>query len=601
MISKTITFTNTGNEALSGYMAEIDLTATEFAFANKLSGNYIKFLDSGFELTYHIAKYDKTNSLIKVFVNVNIPANSTKEITMQTGVISNLGKRFSQIMTRKSAIDITKALYKMDSVSDSMGVGADLGLVNATLINSPQFGNVLKCNGVNGCGTIVRDWDCLSTFDMCTLSFNFALPYNHKSGSGNKMLFSKWVDASHYVFIQLLTNGKLRISANGSADTTEVFWQKFEPHSVTIRTNKDMILVRVDNIQFVRSTKVSGTGGAPFTFGAYNEGSPSQFCEAYFWDIEFTQGQYFIGKEFSRNKCIPEKKDVEYRKWEIICDVPNDLIPDGILRQEPNIIAVSTSLYLYCTDQSVAVPGISRRISTNNGVTWSDAEVLVIAGLSSNSARPFVFQDGGKIYIIYQRSSKLYISESTDGLNFTNPQIFLDVQPGYTTIENSFVIWDAVVGKYYGMCDGLKGGLWKTFIISGDTLTGMSWLYDIESYYSTVDASGGIITRLDGGGFLRKLNGVWHMWCHSYDVFRLTNSDITSDTWVRKYTNPIFVLNSRYAQEQAADFSMCEKDGVCYAAVNNSGDDTGTTGNTSIFKYEGTMEQLVSDLSIAIT
>jgi hypothetical protein len=600
MITKTITFTNTGNKALTGYMAEINLTATEFAFINKLSGNYIKYLDGSSELAYHVVKYDKTNSLIKVFVNVSIAANSTKAITMQSGVISNLGKRFSQLMTRKSVIDITKALYKMDSEHDSMGVGADLGLVNSTLVNSPQFGNVLKCNGVNACGTIVRDWDCLSTYDMCTLSFNFTLPYNHRSGSGNKMLFSKWVDASHYVFIQLLTNGKLRISANGSADTTEVFWQKFEPHSVTIRTNKHIVLVRVDNIQFVRSTPLSGTGGAPFTFGAYNEGTPSQFCEAYFWDIEFTQGQYFIGKEFSRNKCIPEKEDVEYRKWQRICDIP-DTEPDNVLRQEPNIITVGTELHLYCTDHEVAVPGVSRRISTNNGVTWSQAETLVITGLATNTARPFVFQDGGKIYIIYQRSSKLYISESTDGINFTNPQVYLDVQAGYTTIENSFVIWDADANKYYGMHDGLKGGLWKTFITSGDTLTGMSKLYDLESYYSTIDASGGVITRLDGGGFLRKLNGVWEMWCHSYDVFRLRNADITTDTWVRVYDNPMFVLNSKWAQEQAADFSMCEKDGICYAAVNNSGDSYGTTGNTSIFKYDGTMEQLVSDLSIAIT
>ena len=47
-------------------------------------------------------------------------------------------------------------------------------------------------------------------------------------------------------------------------------------------------------------------------------------------------------------------------------------------------------------------------VSTNNGVTWSEPTVLTIAGLVGVTQRPFVFQNSGKIYIIYQNGSLFY-------------------------------------------------------------------------------------------------------------------------------------------------------------------------------------------------
>jgi hypothetical protein len=601
MITKTITFNNIGNEAIVGHIAEINLTSVEFNFSKLLSGNYMHFIDNGVNLTYYVAKFDKVNSKIKVFVEVDLPADAIKTITYQSGVISDDDWSGFQLMNRRESLPITKSLYKMDYIQDSMGVGENLTLVNSLLKESPRFGNVLDCNGVNGYATIAREFDHLSTYDLCTISFSFALKYNHTVGSGVHTLFSKYVSGSNYLRIQLLNNGKLSVIANTTGVSADVFWQKFEPHSITIRINKAKVVVTVDNIQYVWAGFSTVAGGQPFTFGSFNNGSISEYTNAYFWDVEFTQGQYFIGDQFAREKWITKKPTREYNKWELVTEVPNT-DPDNIVRQEPNIITVGSELHLYSTDRSVTTPGISRRISTDNGVTWSSPAVLTIVDMVGNTQRPFVFEDEGKIYIIYQRNLKLYISESVDGLIFNNPQIFLEVPADYTSIENSCVIWDEDDGKYYGMIDGAKSGLWKTFIISGDTLLTMTRLYNIDSFYSSYDSSGGPIVRLDGGGFLRKLNGIWNMWGHSYNIFRCKNNTIANDTWSLAYpNNAIFVRSSKWAQEQCADFSMCEKGGVCYAAVNNSGDNYNTTGNTSIYKYNGTMEQLVSDLSISVS
>jgi hypothetical protein len=323
----------------------------------------------------------------------------------------------------------------------------------------------------------------------------------------------------------------------------------------------------------------------------------------YIWDIEFTQGEYFSGDQFAREKFIFKKPVNEFGKWQFICDVP-DSAPDDILRQEPNIIAVGSDLFLYTTDRSVSIPGISRRISTNNGVTWSSPTALAIAGLTENSQRPFVFTDpvSGKIYITYQRGGGLYISESTDGLNFTNSQSWQTVQADFTSIENSCITWDPDMSTYYGIIDGMKDGLWKTYVIAGSTIMTMVRLYNIESFYTALDNNGAYIVRFDGGGLLRKVNGVWHTWGHSSEIFRIKNSDITQDTWTLVYPNaPVFMRSSKWAQEQTADFSMVEKEGVCYAAINNCGDNYATTGNTSIYRYDGMTAQLFADLGIAIS
>lgn len=597
-ISKTITFDNTGNEALNNYMAEIDLTATEFSFDKILSGENMNFVDAGANLPYYVAKYNKIDSTIKAFVKVNIPANTVKAITLNTGVNSISRYKYNQLMLRKSAISITKELYNMASISDSKVVGAGMTLVNSFLIDS-QFGKVLSCNGINAYATIVRDFPSLDTYDMCTISFNFCLKKDQKYYGVSQTIFSKYVDATHYVKVSIETDNRIYIITSSGIYATPigVGFKKFEPHSISIRINKVYIDMKIDNVIGFKVLTTALTGGQPFTLGAYNNGSVSAFANVYIWDLEFTEGYNMIGVEFARNKGIPVQHDVEYKKWEYVSDVPSFVgDPDGVLRQEPSIITVGTELHLYSTDRDVAAPGISRRVSTTNGATWSSPVGVSITGLVGNSQRPFIFQDSGKIYMIYQRDGKLYISESTDGLSFTNPQIWQEVQVGFTSIENSCVYRDPDTGVYYGIVDGMNTAAsdWRMVALSGDSIMTMTKMYDVTSITPTI---------IDGGAFFKKLNGIYQVWVQSnLEIYRFKNTDITTDTWTRVYPNtPVFVLNGKCGQEQQADTSLCEKSGVCYAAVNNSGDASGTTGNNSILKYNGTLEQLVSDLSIAIT
>jgi len=597
-ISKTITFDNTGNEALLNYIAEIDITAAEFSFENMCSGNHMNFIDSGSNLPCYIAKYDKINNKIKAFVKIDIPADTIKNITLNTGVDSKMSRNFLELMSRKSALSITKELYNMDSVHDSMGVGADITLVGSSIIDS-QFGKVLDCNGIDSYATISRDFPSLDTYDMCTISFNFCFKhdktvmYSHDPPEGyvNHCIFSKYVDSTHYIKIQLNLTKKIIISTYGGVyEIPQIGFAKFEAHSVVIRINKAYLTMQIDNVIGFTVVTTAIAGGQPFTLGAYNDGSISDYADVYIWDLEFIEGYYTPGKMFARNNGVPQKGINEIAKWEYVSDVP-DTEPDGIVRQEPNIITVGSELHLYSTDKEVAIPGMSRRISINDGITWSAPVRLVIDGLTVNSQRPFVFQDSGKIYIIYQKNG-LYISESIDGINFTNSQQWMVPPEGFTTLENSCVYYDSDLSKWYGVVEGWDGTGWGAFVISGDTLLSMSKLYTIES----------IIERKKSGPHIFKINGVWQMWTQSNrEIFRHKNEDITTDTWVAVYDKPIFELTDKWGQEQQADISICEKDGVCYAAVNNSGDITGTTGNTSILKYDGTIEQLVSDLTKEIT
>lgn len=591
MTTKTITIINTGNKALSQYLAEINLTATEYSFVNKLSGYYMNFIDEGVNLPYYIVKYDKANNLIKVLLSVNIPVNTVKVITLNIGVISISGKKISQVTTRKTAIDITKSLYKMDSIHDSLSIGADLALINSVLSNS-QFGKVLNCNGVDGYATITRGFDCITTYDQCTISFNFALKYDHKAGCGDHCVFGSSTGADTDIYVQFGNDGKLNI---GGIVLTPVFWRKFELHSITIRTNKQFTSIWFDDIFIRRSNVPQLVTTQPFYFGAYKSYAQAvgRYCYCFIWDIEFTQGRYLLGDQFARNQGVVKKQDIECNKWEFVADVP-DTDPDNVLRQEPNIITVGTELHLYSTDREVAIPGVSRRVSTNNGVTWSLPVAVTIDGVSQNTQRPFVFQYNNKIYIIYQVLAGLAISESVNGIDFTNQQSFYSTPIGYDSVENSTVFNDN--GIWYGVIEGKNtaSGVWDSFVIAGATLTTMVKLYELES----------IVAGANSGPFLLKINGIWHLWVHSLypsEVFRYTNSDITTDNWMKVYTNPIFTLFNKWSQEQVADISICEKDGICYATVNNSGDGFNTTGNNSIFKYDGTLQELVSDLSIAIT
>jgi hypothetical protein len=363
--------------------------------------------------------------------------------------------------------------------------------------------------------------------------------------------------------------------------------------------NKCVTIIKIDNVEAFSGLAMTGNGGQPFTFGAYNDGTPVEFINAYFWDIEFIEGYYTLGSEFARNKCITQKHDTQIAKWDYLCDVPSGAF-DAKESGEPGILPVGNNLYLYISaDGRVASPNVGRRISTDSGVTWSVPETCVIPGANANTYRGFEFQDAGKIYIIWQKNGspeRLYISESTDGLNFTNSQIWQDIPTGFSSIENSCVYWDSATSKWYGIIDGMNTGAsdWRMVALSGNTLFTMTKMYDITS------TNAGYI---DGGSFLQKINEVWYMWVQTNQfIFCYKNTDITSDTWVLANSNPIFVLNSKWGQEQAADFVMCEKGGKCYG-VHNSCSDTyrATNGSAeSVLKYDGTKEQLVSDLVISV-
>jgi hypothetical protein len=83
--TKTITLNNTGNVALTDYMAEIDFTSPLLPFSKVIAGTGFVFLDGSMILDYYIAFYDNFTGSTRAFMKVNIPANSIKTITLNIG------------------------------------------------------------------------------------------------------------------------------------------------------------------------------------------------------------------------------------------------------------------------------------------------------------------------------------------------------------------------------------------------------------------------------------------------------------------------------------------------------------------------------------
>jgi hypothetical protein len=72
---KIITFNNTGNEALTDYMAEINLTVAPFA-------TLFYFLAGSTLLDYYIDSFDLRTGAVKIFVKISIPADSIKIVNL---------------------------------------------------------------------------------------------------------------------------------------------------------------------------------------------------------------------------------------------------------------------------------------------------------------------------------------------------------------------------------------------------------------------------------------------------------------------------------------------------------------------------------------
>jgi len=596
----TITFNNSSNpHSLNNYIAEIDFDNSYFindAFPSNIENLY--FTRNGVRLDHYIDVINTDNNELKVFVKLNIPANSTRTITMRWDETSNTSVDWDEMFQRRSAYTTTRNLYKFNSLYDSEGVGNTIELTNATLISN-DFGTVLDCNGTNAYATIEGELP-----DFGWLSFNWILKSDHQAGDGVKTIFSRYYDADNFINFRLQNNGTLNFNymweghignsyattkASWTAGSVNYFSMRFIKNDVNgwglLKLNINEITMNPHDFKTIRVT-----GGEPFTFGCYNDGSKSNFCDVQIFDFEIGEGNIPIGEELARNRGIPVFKDKEFNKWEYMLDFPSTA-PDGYLRQEPGILSIRDTLFLWNADESVGGTEISRAYSVDDGFTWS--EPIAATGLPLASCRPFAFYENDTIYIM---SSYGNIAKSLDGINFFDQQVFLSDRNG--EVQNISIINDNGIYKGFASTRGIGGG-WNSYLIEGNSLYNMD--------FKTGDSLNSILLgtyRVFSGGFLLKVDDTYHAWFHGpipSTVWRFTSENWGEDDWQYQYNGEIFTFDSEWCVDQKQDIAICEHNGYVYAAVNNSDNFPSVVGNTSIYRYEGTLKQLVSDLIITMS
>lgn len=608
------TVDNTGNiEALVDAQIAITLTAADVDIASILAdGSNLFFYTYGDVFVHSYINY-LIATTCEVYIKVSCAALSTLYVGLKLQAHA-FADDYSGVMLRRTAHASTNMLYKCDDENDSEGNGADITFTGAA-VTATKFGNVIYCDGSNDNFSIA----ILETLtDYCSFSFNFCLPDNSwDNAAGHHILCKTW-DANNYFTFYIDASGMpgsaYRWGGLGAltwAGTTKMETGRI--YSLTIRWTKVVTTIYLNGeSMFCTMVRVANAPANATTlyFGSHSAGV--EFTKCYIWDIEYNDSSLPIVYQRSHNDNVSLFNRTQTEKITAISSLP--AAPIGAYWGEGDLIIEGGVMKLYHqksysdADVTAAHNIYCLSISNDYGATWDAPITLMGYGTSIEAAfgiyQPFTFKDNGKYYVIWRRHNNniLYIAESTDGVTFSNVQVFLANTHG--TTYNCSIINDN--GIYRGLVDvGVVIDAYSSYVqyyIEGNSLLTMA--------YGVEQTTLGLTSKYNyGASELLKVGSKYVVW---YGITPGNNTkstlpcvityaesdDPSANEWTMK-TIPVAEMDVQYADDQVQDFSLCEYGGKTYmnwCKLNNTSG--AITAIFQISKYDGTIAQFIKDITV---
>lgn len=633
MANKTIHIDNTGNiSEMVDCQVILKLMSSNFDSFSALrsDGSDIYFTDNGTILNHFINYINIQDEVGEIFIKVSCPAESYKNITMQYGGDQHVGD-YDRTMTPKQPGINTLAIFK-NGLSDSLNYYKNFN--STAVLETIRVGEVLSLDGITSYATnsdilkyINGQFIPINNFRLYNFfscfAFNFILKETHIAGSGIKTIFHKYYDSNNYIEFGLNNTGQFYCTYRCfSGSQKEVHWTSNETiqykdkiNSFSLRISPDAILIHVNNQLAITSDLIGSMVGIDLTFGCYNNGTKSQFANIYLFNISVHNGFYPLSTELAENLNIKTYGRIEPEKWVFVNQYPKYPTTD-IEIGESSLLSFNNKLcwFIKVNDMRISSAQVSQLVlftSEDEGITWDTGTILFGAGIGGENYgvyRPFVFFSpvDSKLHCIYSRftvagvwyGNYMMTCESVDGLTWTN---YTQILTGSRS-ENTCVIYDN--SKWVGMAEaGYSPGVWVSKYMEGTTLLNLT--VGINDLITSMRC---YANNTFGGPFLVKKSGVYHGYTQqtanngmgpSVMMHAIANS-MGDNSFVLKYPHEVFTLNKQYADDQRADIHICEHNNKSFIVVSDYANWPTLKSIISIYKYDGTLDQLFTDTTVII-
>lgn len=169
-----------------------------------------------------------------------------------------------------------------------------------------------------------------------------------------------------------------------------------------------------------------------------------------------------------------------------LCSIVHSILCDGLTMKanptmmiaDPFLFVHEDTLYLFFEHKRIGTPGVLKMISTTDLRSWS--EPVVVLEEPFHLSYPFVFEDGGNVYMIPETSAagevRLYKADDNSLRHFAQEQVLINHTDGKKdNIIDDYCdssVFRHVDGKYYLMTTMNITGVNNLYLYYSDSLNG---------------------------------------------------------------------------------------------------------------------------------
>lgn len=629
-LSRAIIIDNSGNTNALNDQIKIQLNADNFDFSHAntdASDIYFKS-KTGTDLYFYIESYSQCAKLGIMWVKVNsISASVIDTIYMYYGnTCSHFTSSFANTMRRmQTSDDSIKYLVRFNDgtgTTASNALGGAVNLIGGYTWNtgdtySENTGS-LTFNGTSGYAEksgLLDDW---GTEGHIKMRFKYVGSNTPALWSKHNRLSTSSTDLGDFVDLQIAATLKLQLQCFAGAGSKltvngQTLFQKGNTYEVSFVWNQYQLFLYVngqlDGSYYSRTPILPPSGSAtPFRIACSSDnttGNPALFFNCQINDFVYQKFQPYKSKiiSFHENRNYFQKDEAS--KW-IISRTPEFGGTSTDATTETSIQKIGSLYALYYgrvtgTNQARLFVRTCTSLNPNSNNIWS-AETQVYP----NYVRTHSIHKFGSTYYCYFRNAvaagPMLVATSTDGYTFTGSATVLP-QPssgfGSLGFYNNAVLNDGINYKMIvSDVDPLLTYAIGTAVGSSPTST-----YSLDCLNPKYSMANGFSF---GAPSLNKVNGLYQMWFHQVnkvgvlpsEIYRSSSSDFIN--WQASYSDPVLIRERPNEYDQASDPYVTELDGACYISY-LQGTNVGTfKGYVNIGKFNGTLSQLVTDLTYQI-
>lgn len=615
----SIEIDNSGNvESLLSDQIEVIINSTDFDLTKiNQDGSNIIITDTEDNLIDFYLDYINISEC-RLFLKISQNALVKSIYILKLGTSS--GSNYANVMKRRIVESCTYALYKCDSLSDSLGVGSNIINNNVQFVSS-KFGAVAYFNG--------NSYFTIDEFKTHNQHYGFGFNFSLSSSQINKVVFEKiWNAGTNLVKLYFNGNGTLVAYVTINGITSRYLNTKYQNnnsiYSFYCYITKSCALLYLNGISVASvfsSTAIlaSPANPTPIIFGNSSDLTGGYF-NGYIWDIEF-----------DNLPMLEPSKQAYFRNTNVFNRTQNDKLT--FVSQYPSTVTVgqtdfSESVFIIENDiihrwyhRGFGPNGqIAYHYSSDFGATWSIEQIILGLGIGGESLqcyRTSIIKHNGVYYLIYLgvnssgvQNAYLTMRESTDKVTFTNPQTVFDLTGHGGLPESSRFIFDTSDNLFKGIVQcgqTINGQLgWTTFYFQGASLTTM-----VSDYTQLQSISGVRSKNCSVAVDFKKVDNKYIVWSSQVPALAYNNvilPDIVFyaetetphlDNWTT-IEYPTIAIDRLNQNDQIADGCVLEYNGNTYFSF--TGGLNQASGIFALFFYKAncTIKQFITDVKATI-